>query len=339
MKKFFFTLVALLVASTALASIDQPRGEDENLLPAIVPQISFNVVADGVYIVVKDATSYEVFVNGVNVGEIDYVAADYFSKIIVVNAVNETPDHNKGEASDSYELGALQKQSVEAPVITTTMDDDYVYVHIQWPAWTDGVRVYTGQYEYARGPYDYEAAVTAYVREGSQWLASPETHYVVEVPSNWKVYETPDPVVTTATTDDQMIVTAKGEGTVTLYVIVFSNEDDTFVTHTVVGQGSATYAIDRGNEDIFISYYATAVADDEGYDEVVPGISRTQYDVVPKKEGVDPISGIGEMMGGKVVAGVRYFNMTGQEIPEANGVTVVVITYTDGTTSAIKVIK
>ena len=65
----------------------------------------------------------------------------------------------------------------------------------------------------------------------------------------------------------------------------------------------------------------------------------SQYDVVPKKEGVDPISGIDEMMGGKVVAGVRYFNQAGQEMPEANGVTIVVTTYTDGTTSATKVIK
>ena len=46
-----------------------------------------------------------------------------------------------------------------------------------------------------------------------------------------------------------------------------------------------------------------------------------------------------EMMGGKTVAGVRYYNMAGQEMQEANGVTIVVTTYTDGTTSAVKVLK
>ena len=40
-----------------------------------------------------------------------------------------------------------------------------------------------------------------------------------------------------------------------------------------------------------------------------------------------------------VIAGVRYFNMAGQEMKEANGMTIVVTTYTDGTSSAVKVMK
>ena len=54
---------------------------------------------------------------------------------------------------------------------------------------------------------------------------------------------------------------------------------------------------------------------------------------------VAPLSGIDEMMSGKTVAGVRYYNMAGQEMTEANGLTIVVTTYTDGTTSAVKVVK
>jgi hypothetical protein len=50
-------------------------------------------------------------------------------------------------------------------------------------------------------------------------------------------------------------------------------------------------------------------------------------------------TGIEELNGDKAVAGVRYFNMAGQEMTEANGVTIVVTTYTDGTTSAVKVMK
>ena len=52
----------------------------------------------------------------------------------------------------------------------------------------------------------------------------------------------------------------------------------------------------------------------------------------------DPTS-VNELTNGKAVAGVRYFNMAGQEMQEANGITIVVTTYTDGTTSAVKVIK
>ena len=48
---------------------------------------------------------------------------------------------------------------------------------------------------------------------------------------------------------------------------------------------------------------------------------------------------VNEMNADKAVAGVRYFNMAGQEMQEANGMTIVVTTYTDGTTSAAKVMK
>ena len=48
---------------------------------------------------------------------------------------------------------------------------------------------------------------------------------------------------------------------------------------------------------------------------------------------------INETTVGKQVAGIRYFNMAGQEMTEANGLTIIVTTYTDGTTSAVKVMK
>ena len=54
---------------------------------------------------------------------------------------------------------------------------------------------------------------------------------------------------------------------------------------------------------------------------------------------VSPFTGLNEVANGKAVAGVRYFNMAGQEMQEANGMTIVVTTYTDGTTSTVKVIK
>jgi len=54
---------------------------------------------------------------------------------------------------------------------------------------------------------------------------------------------------------------------------------------------------------------------------------------------VAPRTGIDEMVAGKQVAGVRYFNLAGQEMQEANGLTIVVTTYTDGTTSTVKVVK
>ena len=54
---------------------------------------------------------------------------------------------------------------------------------------------------------------------------------------------------------------------------------------------------------------------------------------------VNPATGLSEMTGSTAVAGVRYFNVAGQEMQEANGLTIVVTTYTDGTTSTVKVMK
>lgn len=48
---------------------------------------------------------------------------------------------------------------------------------------------------------------------------------------------------------------------------------------------------------------------------------------------------VNEVATGKTVSDVRFFNVMGQEMSEANGVTIVVTRYTDGSTTATKVIK
>ena len=52
-----------------------------------------------------------------------------------------------------------------------------------------------------------------------------------------------------------------------------------------------------------------------------------------------PQTDVDELNAAKTIAGVRYYNLMGQEMQEANGMTIVVTTYTDGTTSAVKVMK
>ena len=52
-----------------------------------------------------------------------------------------------------------------------------------------------------------------------------------------------------------------------------------------------------------------------------------------------PFTDVDELNAGKTVANVRYFNLAGQEMQEANGVTIIVTNYTDGTTSVAKVMK
>ena len=54
---------------------------------------------------------------------------------------------------------------------------------------------------------------------------------------------------------------------------------------------------------------------------------------------VSKVVDVEELMAGKTVASVRYFNVAGQEMQQANGLTIMVTTYTDGTSSAVKVVK
>ena len=56
-------------------------------------------------------------------------------------------------------------------------------------------------------------------------------------------------------------------------------------------------------------------------------------DVYPKPSAVE------EVNAGKSVSSVRYFNVAGQEMTQPSGLTIQVTTYSDGTTSALKVIK
>ena len=54
---------------------------------------------------------------------------------------------------------------------------------------------------------------------------------------------------------------------------------------------------------------------------------------------VTPRTGLDELSGDKAVSSVRYFNVAGQEMAQPSGMTIVVTTFTDGTTVATKVMK
>ena len=66
---------------------------------------------------------------------------------------------------------------------------------------------------------------------------------------------------------------------------------------------------------------------------------KTESDHIWDGFTVSKLVDVEELFAGKTVADVRYFNMAGQEMQQANGLTIVVTTYTDGTTSSKKVMK
>jgi hypothetical protein len=97
--------------------------------------------------------------------------------------------------------------------------------------------------------------------------------------------------------------------------------------------------------DYFVYLYRTNA---EGYEPMFEhriGI-QAHYTVNGVKNSSDivylevfPDTKVNELNAGKTVANVRYYNVAGQEMAQPEGLTIQVTTYTDGTTSASKVVK
>ena len=402
--------------------------------PAVNPEISFDETANGVTITVDPYTSYEVIVDGVNMGQINYVAKTYEVQNITVNAVNEPEHQLKGEASKDYELAALGDADLTGTLTIGAVDQATGKVHIAYVGEEDVTIEVT---------YGVREVVTINGKEGDIQLTekgvtyhivavAKAAHYVdktAEADRIWEktVYDTPAPNVTYD--EDTYTITATGEGTVAIYVAG---------QQVAEGQGTVTYTIPQTDVDQYVSYWATATATGD-YDEINPGMSASATAFVPAKEAPQPeqvatpiistpdncgflwhsdsqglnnmaykvtidcategaaieyritdgqgnvtdwmpytgafiIHGndnetwvvearatapemidsniavqefvmtavptsIEELMSAENVANVRFFNVAGQEMQEANGMTIVVVTFTNGQTVSTKIMK
>ena len=305
---------------------------------AATPVITFEETKDGevvtaVDVVIVNYTEYNINGEPYNRATVAHYDANYTAdQVITVNAKNDPGyPYLPAYASDTYTLKKLEKADVAAPVITTTMDDDNVYVTIQWPE-SDGTQTYTGQYTYPRGEQDASYPVEAYVTEGATCKESAHATATIVVP---KKETTPQPQDKTA------MPTFSGrtpDGVHAYYVSIADVDADAVIYYRVYKDG---VLITEG-EDGWVVY------DGEfGYTE--DGNYRVEaYAVAPGKDPSDQIgyefvisetTGLVDVMNGKTISNVRYFNMAGQEMQEANGLTIVVTTYTDGTTNSVKVLK
>ena len=128
-------------------------------------------------------------------------------------------------------------------------------------------------------------------------------------------------------------------GTETATVTIINREEGATIYYEVWFNGelieSSSFTGDAYSFDVTGdgSYVIHAYAHLDGkQDSADGGVFFTIY------EGEGEV-GIDELASGKTVAGVRYYNALGQEMQQANGMTIVVTTYTDGTTSTAKVMK
>ena len=91
------------------------------------------------------------------------------------------------------------------------------------------------------------------------------------------------------------------------------------------------------NANGFQCDWLNAEVDEDGVTiyQYYPGGNLAVYRLTKEQGGIEELINDTD----KVVANVRYYNIMGQEMNQANGITIVVTTYTDGSSKAIKVIK
>ena len=102
------------------------------------------------------------------------------------------------------------------------------------------------------------------------------------------------------------------------------------------------YKFDNGEWSEWMTYEGVIPFTEDGTYEVegrakAPG--KEWSEIIGVRFVITPRTGIDEFSGDKAVAGVRYFNMAGQEMTQPDGLTIVVTTFTDGTRTATKVMK
>ena len=306
----------------------------------ITPQISFSEEEGvGLTITVTDATSYEVIVDGVNKGQITYVEAIYDqTQNVVVNAVNETANHQTGEATDNTTVkpkayGTLAGEIVFSEVnqengqfTVTYTGDEEVTLSLNNENITI-VRGTTNTYQLpAYGTYEVTAtAKAAHFNDKSE-----DATLVWNEPETPPTGEAPTVPQITIDMDDNTVTVGATEqdgATTTLYLVTGYDDDGNPILEELDNPTSFT----RGTENQTV--YVMAIAENDY------GTAKSEVITIPVPAKEETPTGIDEMMNGKTIAGVRFFNMAGQEMSEVNGMTIIVTTYTDGTTSAVKVMK
>ena len=455
-----------------------------------MPVITVEDNAEGEYLMISATGegTVKLYIDGMQVSNpFQYNYQDEEHEIVITATAQEEGKEISETAEMTYTVPAKtqtppEPQVTEKPVITYFVDMDAQTVTITATGagtvilYNDDVEVARGEGEavyvvpFTEDPEGEEMGFSATAQEEGKEV-SEYARATIEIPGKQPVqYETPAPEVTVTETEDALVLTATGEGTVTVYVQYIDNETGEMTTETYTGEGTVTVNVERGEETYYINYWAVAQANEDA----VPGTTAVEYFVeVPAKEQVVPgdehnegvwivtyladgseqwdrmiksnddytcivrfsygnyggfdydpslsmaendmnrpdqrfyividgvrygaVEGDGtvcvlgtamsnpievndneyvlehargrvynmgvafneydlsqpmyvyaavaayteveEINAGKAVAGVRYYNMAGQEMQEANGMTIVVTTYTDGTTSAVKVMK
>jgi hypothetical protein len=152
--------------------------------------------------------------------------------------------------------------------------------------------------------------------QNAEWVVVVDRDMIIE--ALFKLADAPDvtypPIISTELNNTEVIITATGDGEILLYVNGMLVDNP--------------YKIPRSKEDVTVIVTATAQESGKPMSETV-----TIEVIIPKLSS----DGIDELFKDNDVVSVRYFNINGQEINGINGLTILVITYTDGSIRTMKV--
>ena len=308
------------------------------LQPTAAPAPVISLDDNGDVIATAEGHTVQLYLNGNPVDQpYELPAATWETQVLSFTAVTQPGEHET--ATESAEpfvvtIDPLQPQPATAPEIV--VENGFVTAVAeghQTVLMLDG-QVVNQPYELpAAGEEDVTLHFSAYTIPGEHETQSETVYKDVVVEAA--------PVVTPTHTCERpnCSYTISGEQEVT--VSMHNNQLGATVYYTITLADGTVYASGSFTEDDFqttvqgIGVYTVtcwAHIDDPDWADSPDGGCFFEI-----KE--DTGTGINELVNGKTVAGVRYFNMAGQEMTEANGMTIVVTTYTDGTTSAVKVMK
>ena len=323
---------------------------------AATPIITFTPDNGGVTVKIEDYTEYTIKVNGTQVDPTRnehsyYVEKGDVDKHIEVYAKNAPENMIPAETTATYDLAAKKVYEVPDPTITVDNSDPTKTV-ITINA-TEGDLTYTLTDEDDKPFTDYtvevvdgKTVITIENGEEVKTVKVTATTTMTEAPAGYdevkngeasKTVQTPvyvQPQTAKPTIDVSFAgeeghyyanVTFKNGEADPNAVIEYCLGDPTVEANWMTYTGAPVVITEDGPHTV----YARATATGKAMSEV----AKRDFELNQTATSVN------ELVNGKTVAGVRYFNMAGQEMQEANGITIVVTTYTDGTTSAVKVIK
>ena len=331
------------------------------ITPAAKPVITFTPNEAGVEVNIENYTEYTIKVDGVQVDPsraLPYqVNKGWEVKTIVVYAKNDPNPalYSATENVDTYNLAALENlPSDEAEAGTPTHNAESLIIPISGNVQSitvDGeayVLDANGNLVLPRQDVDWTPEIVIVTNDGEHHNDATVTIDDITVPA----------ILTIPAID---IVPGQAGGAVwhdpvqdpntgvwtpgwTEYTVDGHYVDVTFSTNVenatlywqILKEDGTVYLEGNTNDPT----KTVTITEDGKYNAVAWIVTATDESKHNKKEfEINEMTSVNELVNGKTVANVRYFNVAGQEMQEANGMTIVVTTYTDGTTSTVKVMK